>query len=256
MRGGRNKFGPMYKRDRAMKQQAVRQRQHLIAQYQMHLAAAGGGMPMLPHSTEGLDIKPDIAAINMAMNTMGTPLPPHSGAGPLHNSYQGPPMHGHIQQMLPPSGHSGHSNDGHGSPPALDMSTSSSQGHYIPPPHPHLYPSMGPPMPHPHMAHPPPLQPMYPMQPEIPQPPTVPILIKDLRANEPNEQEIQQKMARFAENEFLQIQQQPQANRDVSEPRDLARDFLQLMCKLCDQCLFMLVEWARSSHFFKTLKVT
>ena len=32
MRGGRNKFGPMYKYDRALRQQALRQRQLLLAQ--------------------------------------------------------------------------------------------------------------------------------------------------------------------------------------------------------------------------------
>ena len=31
MRGGRNKFGPMYKRDRAMKQQALRAQQRVMA---------------------------------------------------------------------------------------------------------------------------------------------------------------------------------------------------------------------------------
>lgn len=30
---------------------------------------------------------------------------------------------------------------------------------------------------------------------------------------------------------------------------------LQLLCKLCDQALFLLVEWARAAHFFRELKV-
>lgn len=52
MRGGRNKFGPMYKRDRALKQQALRQQQQLIATCH---ARFSDGMGMMGDQ----DIKPD-----------------------------------------------------------------------------------------------------------------------------------------------------------------------------------------------------
>ncbi|CAG0879163.1 unnamed protein product [Cyprideis torosa] len=43
MRGGRNKFGPMYKRDRARKLQLMRQRQLAIQQLSQHNANGGSG---------------------------------------------------------------------------------------------------------------------------------------------------------------------------------------------------------------------
>ncbi len=36
----------------------------------------------------------------------------------------------------------------------------------------------------------------------------------------------------------------------------LAKHLLRAFCKLCDQSLFLLVEWARNSVFFKHLKVS
>ena len=68
MRGGRNKFGPMYKRDRALKQQAMRQQQQILAQCSMQL---NGGMPISPDGSCRLpnvpnmdtDIKPDISML-------------------------------------------------------------------------------------------------------------------------------------------------------------------------------------------------
>ncbi|GFN92950.1 hypothetical protein PoB_001945600 [Plakobranchus ocellatus] len=59
MRGGRNKFGPMYKRDRALKQQAARQVHGLQAGDIPPLLANGGvsGIPGKPGSPE--DVKPD-----------------------------------------------------------------------------------------------------------------------------------------------------------------------------------------------------
>ncbi|CAD5125536.1 DgyrCDS13745 [Dimorphilus gyrociliatus] len=52
MRGGRNKFGPMYKRDRALKQQALRQRQHFI-QY-------SSSFPLQIHPPPPVELTPDI----------------------------------------------------------------------------------------------------------------------------------------------------------------------------------------------------
>ena len=93
MRGGRNKFGPMYKRDRAIRQQAMRQRQQLITQCQMHLTGMSGngdigpGAIMPPGHIDDMtqDIKPNI----------------HQLLGPMHQ------MHGEMMSpgalMLPPT---------------------------------------------------------------------------------------------------------------------------------------------------------
>lgn len=104
MRGGRNKFGPMYKRDRALKQQAIRQRQQMLAQMQCQMGlpmGPGGGVPPYhgypPHMSpdgnfppgEPPDIKPNIAMLG---------LPPLPG-GPGTSS---PPGMGHMGMMGPP----------------------------------------------------------------------------------------------------------------------------------------------------------
>ena len=43
MRGGRNKFGPMYKRDRARKLQVMRQRQAIVVQHNVLGGSSAGG---------------------------------------------------------------------------------------------------------------------------------------------------------------------------------------------------------------------
>ncbi|CAD5115189.1 unnamed protein product [Dimorphilus gyrociliatus] len=70
MRGGRNKFGPMYKRDRALKQQALRQRQQLM--YVQH------STPMDQASTP--DIKPDVSRLY-------PPVPTNMASGPTSASF-------------------------------------------------------------------------------------------------------------------------------------------------------------------------
>ena len=104
MRGGRNKFGPMYKRDRALKQQAMRQRQQMIAQMQctmqMNMGMTGPpGAPIPPfqpshldgfppHNGEPLDIKPNLAMLSLP-----------------HSSPSGGPTASHLSAMGMPSGH-------------------------------------------------------------------------------------------------------------------------------------------------------
>ena len=76
MRGGRNKFGPMYKRDRAIRQQAIRQRQQLLAQCQMHLSgmsgngdvSTGGMLPPAHIDDMTQDIKPNIQQLFVPMH--------------------------------------------------------------------------------------------------------------------------------------------------------------------------------------------
>lgn len=65
MRGGRNKFGPLYKYDRAVKQQALQQRQQMLSNRLFSPSGASdkcdSGMDMLSlPSTTPPDIKPDV----------------------------------------------------------------------------------------------------------------------------------------------------------------------------------------------------
>jgi hypothetical protein len=63
MRGGRNKFGPMYKRDRARKLQLMRQRQ-LAVQHARHQGMPLDGLSYSPNSaaylSQGVTIKQEI----------------------------------------------------------------------------------------------------------------------------------------------------------------------------------------------------
>jgi len=71
MRGGRNKFGPMYKYHRALRQQALRQRQLLLAQgvrrgppySDPHNDVMFVGTPLSPGVPP--DIKPDVSCLNV-----------------------------------------------------------------------------------------------------------------------------------------------------------------------------------------------
>ena len=65
MRGGRNKFGPMYKRDRALKQQAARQGMP-GGDFPPMLANGGPIMPGKPGSPD--DVKPDLQLLQANLN--------------------------------------------------------------------------------------------------------------------------------------------------------------------------------------------
>ncbi|XP_074654042.1 nuclear receptor subfamily 5 group A member 2-like [Tubulanus polymorphus] len=74
MRGGRNKFGPMYKRDRAIKQQALRQQQQLLQQYQHQLQQIqqqGNSSGSNGNNVER-DIKPDITLLQQHQHSLNT----------------------------------------------------------------------------------------------------------------------------------------------------------------------------------------
>ena len=67
MRGGRNKFGPMYKYDRALRQQALRQSQLLLAQGLHHQQAPSDQPPDFLASRPSVtppDVKPDISQLS------------------------------------------------------------------------------------------------------------------------------------------------------------------------------------------------
>ncbi|KAL3872273.1 hypothetical protein ACJMK2_040207 [Sinanodonta woodiana] len=213
MRGGRNKFGPMYKRDRALKQQAVRQQQHILTSCQMRLSNGMG-----PLSTESQDIKPDPATLMSTAASMGyvgvsspmlsnnpSPVMQDSPLVHLHHSSQ-------PESPITPTSQGSYSGD-HGYPLMVSTIHNSYQSalHAVP--------------------HPAPM-------------PLVPQLISDLKASLADENEIKHKLLTFIQSEF--------AKEDFT---NYSQKLLQMICRLADQLLFLMVEWARSSIFFKELKV-
>lgn len=74
-------------------------------------------------------------------------------------------------------------------------------------------------------------------------PSSIPHLILELLKCEPDEPQVQAKIMTYL--------QQEQANRSKHEKLSTCG----LMCKMADQTLFSIVEWARSSIFFRELKV-
>lgn len=69
-------------------------------------------------------------------------------------------------------------------------------------------------------------------------------LIAEIKATMGDETEVKHKMLSFMQNELSQT--------DVlSSPEQ----FLPLLCRMVDQLLFLMVEWARNSSFFKEIKV-
>ncbi|KAK3087569.1 hypothetical protein FSP39_007643 [Pinctada imbricata] len=231
MRGGRNKFGPMYKRDRALKQQALRQQQQLLATCQMRL---GNGMNMLQNGDQ--DIKPDPALLQQIvsegglgyamnpspMSSLPSPTMPDSppadlSRAPSSQSSPTTPINSQVQFSMPPGFH-------HQQPSVMSAAM---RNHYSPSPsnnhfnHFHQMPSFHPPI-----------------------VPIVPHLITDMKLSMTDEAEIKQKLVSFLLSEY--------GHEDFSsEPSRL----IHMICKLSDQLLFLMVEWARTSLFFKELKV-
>ncbi|CAH1787637.1 unnamed protein product [Owenia fusiformis] len=257
MRGGRNKFGPMYKRDRALKQQAMRQRQQLLAQCQMSLA---NGMSPPPGFDPQRDIKPDPQLL-MAM-AQGA-VPPGFNPNMFPQSSMAHFMPTQDNHITSNNNHTNHSQTfGGGMMPPRSIGGGAGQGgdsHSNSPLSNNI--SGGPPPGGPHnqqLPHAP--QQQYPgnMLPRLPSPslphqqqqllmdlpgtaaPVVPQLIKDLLASEPSQEDIKEKHSSFM-NALI-------SQRGETNP-------MHTICKLIDHSLFMLVEWARSATFFKELKV-
>ena len=90
MRGGRNKFGPMYKYDRALRQQALRQRQLLIAQglQQPHDHDVPADF-LAQLSVTPPDVKPDISQLSATSRVPLEPsLQPHDVSSPHEEYYR------------------------------------------------------------------------------------------------------------------------------------------------------------------------
>uniref|UniRef100_A0A8C7UVJ9 Nuclear receptor subfamily 5 group A member 1 n=1 Tax=Oncorhynchus mykiss TaxID=8022 RepID=A0A8C7UVJ9_ONCMY len=197
MRGGRNKFGPMYKRDRAMKQQ----KKALIRSTGFKLESAPpqlspvqtnygftGTLHSLPSLPKGLmpsipaSITPtDYEASLYGPSSLGVAMQPH---GPLPTQY--------LCTAFPSRAIKSEYSDHH---------TSS------------------------------------------PQPPPLSPLVLELLRCDPDEMQVQSKIMAF-----LQQEQSGRGRQDRLST-------FSLMCRMADQTLFSIVEWARSCIFFKELKV-
>uniref|UniRef100_A0AAY4AQS8 Uncharacterized protein n=1 Tax=Denticeps clupeoides TaxID=299321 RepID=A0AAY4AQS8_9TELE len=187
MRGGRNKFGPLYRRDRQLKQQLGVFHQHSGAPHRIKLEGT---------QTQAAPLLRDFHLL------------PNATPAPLHHEafHQTPPLSAAINQsemsVLLDS-----------SPPAPSAP--------LPPaantPTPNLPSTLGPPQPS--------------------------SLLTQLLQGEPDEGQLSARV--------LACLQREQASRGK---HDRLNTF-SIMCKMADQTLFGLVEWARSSTLFKELKV-
>lgn len=316
MRGGRNKFGPMYKRDRALKQQAIRQQQRIMAECEMNLGGAVGG-PGSP-----VDIKPDPAVLQASMglgfnpSAMGTgPLPNPSDISAMAaamaaaaasavdgnsvttvgNSYV---SMGHLATTAGGGVHGGHGG-GHGSASggssspnlylednatgALNLhnhhihsqqhnsnnihhgQTHTRNGH-------HHHQQQQQQQHHHHHTQPLQIPDSYLVSPSassfpsvqdvsenstspvdsmrsygLPPPlvaPTLPSLLCEIKANLLDEDEMKHKMMSFLTDTLRQM-----------DSTNGSEHLLPIVCRMVDQLLFLMVEWARNSPFFREMKV-
>lgn len=234
MRGGRNKFGPMYKRDRALKQQALRQQQQMLANCQMRLA---NGMDPFAGGVDPPDIKPDPAflmsvasSLSYGMNSYSNSVSqPHTPAtSPTDSDIPSPTVSDnspHDLRLSVPSSSMSHSNG------QINTSTQglhSNSGNFFPSGD--TMAARG-------------FEPYYQT---VNHPSLLPQLVVDLKASALDEEEMRNKLLTFVSNEF--------GNTELNAENYTSK-MLQLVCRLSDQLLFLMVEWARTSVFFRELKV-
>uniref|UniRef100_A0AAY4ARX6 Nuclear receptor subfamily 5, group A, member 5 n=1 Tax=Denticeps clupeoides TaxID=299321 RepID=A0AAY4ARX6_9TELE len=220
MRGGRNKFGPLYRRDRQLKQQLGVFHQHSGAPHRIKLegtqtqaAPLLRDFHLLPNATpaplhhEAFHQTPPLsAAINQSEMSVlldctinrerALAAPSHAYPGLYHSHFHGYPLSYSPASPPAPSAPL---------PPAANTPT------------PNLPSTLGPPQPS--------------------------SLLTQLLQGEPDEGQLSARV--------LACLQREQASRGK---HDRLNTF-SIMCKMADQTLFGLVEWARSSTLFKELKV-
>ncbi|CAB1324719.1 unnamed protein product, partial [Coregonus sp. 'balchen'] len=222
MRGGRNKFGPMYKRDRALKQQ----KKALIRANGLKIEAMTQVMQAVPTD---LTISSAIQNIHQAASK-GLPLShhghPHHAALPHTDYDRSPFVTSPISMAMPP--HAG-SLQGYQAAYGHFQSTRTIKSEY----------------PDPYTSSPESIMGYNPYMDayQTGSPPNFPHLIVELLKCEPDEPQVQAKILTYL--------QQEQASRGKHEKLNT----FGLMCKMADQTLFSIVEWARSSIFFRELKL-
>ncbi|XP_037353910.1 nuclear receptor subfamily 5 group A member 2 isoform X1 [Talpa occidentalis] len=211
MRGGRNKFGPMYKRDRALKQQ----KKALIRANGLKLEAMSQVIQAMPSE---LTISSAIQNIHSA--SKGLPL--NHAALPPTDYDRSPFVTSPISMTMPPHGSlQGYQTYSHFPSRAIKSE----------------YPDPYTSSPESLMGY------SYVDSYQTNSPASIPHLILELLKCEPDEPQVQGKIMAYL--------QQEQANRSKHEKLST----FGLMCKMADQTLFSIVEWARSSIFFRELKV-
>ncbi|XP_064450108.1 nuclear receptor subfamily 5 group A member 2 isoform X1 [Mirounga angustirostris] len=211
MRGGRNKFGPMYKRDRALKQQ----KKALIRANGLKLEAMSQVIQAMPSE---LTISSAIQNIHSA--SKGLPL--NHAALPPTDYDRSPFVTSPISMTMPPHGSlQGYQTYSHFPNRAIKSE----------------YPDPYTSSPESIMGY------SYMDSYQTSSPASIPHLILELLKCEPDEPQVQAKIMAYL--------QQEQANRSKHEKLST----FGLMCKMADQTLFSIVEWARSSIFFRELKV-
>ncbi|XP_014387840.1 PREDICTED: nuclear receptor subfamily 5 group A member 2 [Myotis brandtii] len=213
MRGGRNKFGPMYKRDRALKQQ----KKALIRANGLKLEAMSQVIQAMPP-----ELSLTSAIQNMHSASKGLPLS-HAALPPTDYD-RSPFVTSPISMAMPPP----HGSSLQGYPPYGPFPSRAIKSEYPDP-----YTSS----PESLMGYP------YVDGYQTGSPASVPHLILELLKCEPDEPQVQAKITAYL--------QQEQASRGKHERLST----FGLMCKMADQTLFSIVEWARSSVFFRELKV-
>ncbi|XP_020042426.1 nuclear receptor subfamily 5 group A member 2 isoform X1 [Castor canadensis] len=211
MRGGRNKFGPMYKRDRALKQQ----KKALIRANGLKLEAMSQVIQAMPS-----DLTISSAIQNIHSASKGLPL--NHAALPPTDYDRSPFVTSPISMTMPPHGSlQGYQTYGHFPSRAIKSE----------------YPDPYTSSPESLMGY------SYMDSYQTSSPASIPHLILELLKCEPDEPQVQAKIMAYL--------QQEQANRSKHEKLST----FGLMCKMADQTLFSIVEWARSSVFFRELKV-
>uniref|UniRef100_A0A6I8NCG7 Steroidogenic factor 1 n=1 Tax=Ornithorhynchus anatinus TaxID=9258 RepID=A0A6I8NCG7_ORNAN len=205
MRGGRNKFGPMYKRDRALKQQ----KKALIR-------ANGFKLETVPPIVSPA---PTDYPLPTSIHSGIKGLPPTPSAMPPTDYDRSPYGTPSLGMGVPgPGALSGYLY------PSFPGRTIKSEypDHYTSPPEPG--PGYGYPDPYSGSG-----------------PPNIPELILKLLQLEPDELQVKARILSC-------LQEQSKGRSEKPSP-------FGLMCKMADQTLFSIVEWARSCVFFKELEV-
>ncbi|XP_077378746.1 steroidogenic factor 1a [Festucalex cinctus] len=212
MRGGRNKFGPMYKRDRALKQQ----KKALIRSNGFKLESApppaasplhadygfGGALNSMPAIPKSITTPGPITPTDYEANLYAPPSLGMQSHVPLSGQYQYAAFPGRVIKAECP-----------------DYTTSSPESltGYA---YPEMYPSAS------------------------PQPPSLPPLVLEMLRCDPDELVVRNKIV-------AHLQQEQSGRGRLEKPTSA----FSLMCRMADQTLFSIVEWARSCIFFKELRV-
>uniref|UniRef100_A0A8C6W0Q4 Nuclear receptor subfamily 5, group A, member 2 n=1 Tax=Nothobranchius furzeri TaxID=105023 RepID=A0A8C6W0Q4_NOTFU len=234
MRGGRNKFGPMYKRDRALKQQ----KKALIRANGLKIEAMSQVMQAVPTD---LTISSAIQNIHSAASK-GLPLSHHGGHHTSHHHHHH--HHHHHATALPPTDYDRSPFVTSPVSMAMPPHAGSLQGYQAAYGHFQSTRTIKSEYPDPYTSSPESIMGYaYVDAYQSGSPPSFPHLIVELLKCEPDEPQVQAKILAYL--------QQEQASRGKHEKLNT----FGLMCKMADQTLFSIVEWARSSIFFRELKV-